>query len=112
MDPRDPASIGELEFEAGENEFRITYYKLLIYAAMPIFLGMCSITTWYCILKFKAGREETQKKADDVMKGLYDKFISTLVILLFLMHPTITNYMIDMFNCMNFDGESRLLTDP
>ena len=59
MDPRDPASIGDLEFEAGENEFRITYYKLLIYAAMPIFLGMCSITTWYCILKFKAGREET-----------------------------------------------------
>jgi hypothetical protein len=46
------------------------------------------------------------------MKKLYDSFISTLVILLFLMHPTITNYMMDMFNCQEFDGDKRLLTDP
>lgn len=53
MDTRDPGSIGELEFEAGPTEFRITYYKLIIYAVMPIFLGICSISVWYLILRYR-----------------------------------------------------------
>jgi hypothetical protein len=54
MDPRDPLSIGDIEFSAGAKEFRITFYKLIIYAAMPILLGICSITVWYVILKYRS----------------------------------------------------------
>jgi hypothetical protein len=45
MDPRNIEDIGEFEFEAREDEFRITYWKLIIYAVMPIVLGMVSIST-------------------------------------------------------------------
>jgi hypothetical protein len=45
MDPRNIEDIGEFEFEAREDEFRITYWKLIIYAVMPIVLGMISIST-------------------------------------------------------------------
>ena len=99
MDTRDPSTIGEIEFEAGQYEFRITYYKLIIYAAMPIFLGFVAISIWYLILLRKNYIEKEERKIDYVREQLYDSFISTLVILLFLFNPNITNYMIDMFNC-------------
>ena len=75
-----------------EDPLRITYYKLFIYAALPIICGVCAITVWYIILR--------RRQSFEKIKGqLYIKFISTLVILLFLVHPQITQYMIDMFNC-------------
>jgi|TARA_B110000285_G_C14823207_1_gene467488 hypothetical protein len=52
LDPRDPTTIGEFEFEAREDEFRITYWKLLIYAVMPFVLGIIAISTWYTVLKY------------------------------------------------------------
>ena len=52
LDPRDPTLIGDFEFEAKEEEFRITYWKLLIYAVMPFVLGSIAIVTWYMVLKY------------------------------------------------------------
>jgi len=34
-----------------------------------------------------------------------------MVLLLFIVHPTITNDMIDMFDCAIYEGENRLLID-
>jgi hypothetical protein len=53
MDVRDADAIGEYEFEAREDEFRITYWKLIIYALMPFLLGVLSISTWYVVLKYQ-----------------------------------------------------------
>ena len=43
MDPRDVADIGEYEFEAREDEFRITYWKLIFfsfnYCKLSIFIN-------------------------------------------------------------------------
>jgi hypothetical protein len=69
---------------------------------MPVMAGVCSISVWYLILR----REGELSQRKDV---LYTRFISTLVILLFLVHPQITQYMINMFNCQNFDGDLRLV---
>lgn len=52
LDPRDITEIKDDEFEAREEEFRITYWKLLIYAVMPFFLGIVSISTWYFSLLY------------------------------------------------------------
>jgi hypothetical protein len=89
------------QFAAPDGEWRITYCKLLVWAGFPIFCGACSISVWYVILRW-------QRQLED----LYTRFISTLVILLFLVHPQITQYMVDMFGCQRFDGQNRLLIDP
>lgn len=40
-------------FEAGENEWRITYLKLIIYAFLPIFFCMVCWVTWWVIFRFE-----------------------------------------------------------
>lgn len=60
LDGRDPTTIDINEFEAGEDEFRITYWKLIMYAVMPLLLGIIAISSWSMILKYKSiyGEEE------------------------------------------------------
>lgn len=77
--------------------------------------GLASVSIWYVILKkesWSAGKWGSENWEKDYRELHYNRFISTLVILLYLVHPTITQFMIDMFNCMDFDGTSRLLKDP
>lgn len=73
-------------FEDPGSPLRLTYYKLMITAMLPIIMGIISISSWTCILYYY--RQEGPDY--DLKKTLYNKFISTLVILLFLVHPTIT----------------------
>ena len=40
-------------FNAGENEWRITYLKLIIYAFLPIFFCMVCWVTWWIIFRFE-----------------------------------------------------------
>lgn len=54
-----------------------------MYASMPLVLGLIAISTWYVILWY----QERYGNKPNALKGLYDRFISTLVILLFLVHP-------------------------
>jgi len=99
--------IKEMQFSDLETDpLRITYKKLFIYAALPIICGFLTVCVWYCIL-----RKQIKNDKKKLYEQLYIKFISTLVILLFLVHPQITQYMIDMFNCQPYDGESRLEND-
>ena len=53
MDIRDPLSFDTTSFFAGENEWRITYLKLIIYAFLPIFFCMVCYFAWYIIFKFQ-----------------------------------------------------------
>ena len=41
----------------------------------------------------------------------YDRFLSTLIILLFLTHPMITQFMVNMFRCKDYDYDFRLLKE-
>ena len=45
------------------------------------------------------------------MDLMYTKFIATLVLLLFLVHPALTKRMVDVFNCTSYDGTKRLNSD-
>lgn len=67
---------------------------------LPIGLMIIVYVVWFVICKIK-------KQMDQ----LFSKFIATIVLLLFLIHPSLTQSMIDMFNCQEFDGELRLLVD-
>ena len=69
-------------------------------AVLPIFLAIVTITVWAIILKRRGQSEKLQTR-----------FISTYIILLFLTHPSVTQIMIDAFNCQDYDGDSRMKKD-
>lgn len=83
-------------------ELRITYITLLMWVSMPIFCCFSSFVVWYFIMWYK-GEKNRQE--------LYTRFLSTLIVMLFLVHPMITQFFIDMFNCTDYDGETRLNYD-
>jgi hypothetical protein len=57
-------------------------------AFMPIFCGVCAYITWYFI--YKCDKKNKGKTYDEWKDKAYLKFISTLVVLLFLIHPQVT----------------------
>ena len=88
MDTRDPLSIKRYFFRTGEKEIRVIYQKLFIMAFAPILLAVFVITFWGILLK-------KRNKLDQIET----RFMATVVIIFFLIHPTITSMMIDLFNC-------------
>ena len=101
---RDPTFVKSLEFEMKPmpGELRITYIKLIMWVSMPVFACLSSYVCWTIIMWY---RDEKNKQE------LYTRFLSTLIVMLFLVHPMITQYFIDMFNCTEYDGETRLNYD-
>ena len=100
MDTRPLDTIDFYSFYAGENDVRVIYQKLFINAGLPIVLSAISYSVWYFILR-------RQKKLEEINT----RFTASIVLLLFLVHPSITSSMIDMFNCKEYDGEVRLVVD-
>ncbi len=45
------------------------------------------------------------------MYNFETRFVASLVIIFFLIHPTLTQSYIDMFNCQSFDGDLRMIKD-
>jgi len=41
------------KFEAGHDEWRITYWKLIIYTCLPVLSGVSSISVWWIYLTYK-----------------------------------------------------------
>jgi uncharacterized BrkB/YihY/UPF0761 family membrane protein len=76
---------------------RTTYIKLFLWAGMPIFCGIASACVWKVITYYNQLYSEDEKDKDP--RNFYTKFLSSLVILLFLVHPLMTQYFISMFNC-------------
>ena len=76
------------------------YQRLVIMATVPILLALISLIVWAIILKRK-----------NQMEKLHTRFISTYIILLFLTHPSVTQIMIDAFNCQDYDGDVRMKKD-
>lgn len=68
---------------------------------LPFILAFFSFIGWYGVAKV---RKVT-------FKDLRNMAVSTLVILLFLAHPSIVQYMFNVFNCYPVDGDNRVLVD-
>jgi hypothetical protein len=92
-------------FSSPDGEWRIIYLKLLIHAAVPVICGCCAHAGWYVVLKW-------QRTAPAAFpRQRYNRFISTLIILLFLVHPMISQFMVNMFRCKDYDHDVRLLKE-
>ena len=69
-------------------------------AVFPVLLMLCCQVFWalhHKILKIKTKP--------------WNKIVSTVVILLFLVHPNIVQYMFSNFKCIDIDGENRIIDD-
>jgi len=66
-------------------------------ALLPLLIFISCYAIWYIIGAFKRSQAVTKSRA-----------ISSLVIILFLVHPDIVQYMFSIFNCYEVDGESRV----
>ena len=79
---------------------RIIYIKVLIISILPIvFFIVC-----YCVWAIISCRNRDPKL-------LKTRAISSVVILLFFIHPNIVQYMFDMFNCIKIEGTDRMKND-
>mmetsp|Transcript_9017 Transcript_9017/g.6792 ORF Transcript_9017/g.6792 Transcript_9017/m.6792 type:complete len:106 (-) Transcript_9017:66-383(-) len=85
------------EIETDDSLFNVYYIKIIMMALLPflIFIGCYGI--WYLIGLCQRSLSKTKSRA-----------IASLVIVLFLVHPDIVQYMFSMFNCYEVDGESRI----
>ena len=76
----------ETSLEANNDFFRIYYIKLLIMGLLPILLFLCCYIVW--------GIYSCKTKDYSNLKS---RAISSLIILLFLFHPNIVQYMFSAF---------------
>ncbi|CDW85822.1 UNKNOWN [Stylonychia lemnae] len=74
--------------------------KQIILASLPILLTLACISFWTIFKKIK---QQTST--------VWNKAMSSIVILLFLAHPSIVQYSFSNFKCKNIDGENRVLED-
>ena len=65
---------------------RVFYFKLMLFSLLPFFLLLASYSIWAIILRKKEEREKMVAKAT-----------STLVILLFFVHPNIVSIVFNVF---------------
>lgn len=100
MDQRKYEDVDVYNFRLPPNEIRVWAQKTIIMALLPIFFSAIAYIVWWIICRWRRKLEE-----------LHTKFIATLVLLLFLIHPALTKRMVDVFNCQDYDGVSRLRVD-
>jgi hypothetical protein len=87
-------------FLAGNDELiKVFWQKMIMYAVMPLLMALISYLVWWIHSAYKK------------YPVPYPRIISTLVILLFLIHPNIVEYMFNGFYCIDIDGEQRIRED-
>lgn len=66
---------------------RLLYLKLLLYALVPIILGALSFAVWKAVEKIKNKTKEETKQ----------NITSTIIIVMFIIHPTIVTFYFQIF---------------
>ena len=91
------------ETPSSDNSYsRTFYYKLVMLGLFPFVTAAASILFWTLYQRCKGA-----EKAGNVSA----KAMSTLIIILFLIHPSIVSFMFFNFKCYSVDGESRVQND-
>ena len=94
------ASNSDASNTSSNSGFRIYYQKLIMMAVLPILILILCQIFWAMHHKFMKINQSPK-----------NKIMSTVVILLFLVHPTIVQYMFSDFNCVDIDGDKRIQND-
>lgn len=51
MDTRNPLLIDRYDFQAGEDEFRVVFMKMIIVGCLPILIALLVLMFWWIVLK-------------------------------------------------------------
>ncbi|CAG9311412.1 unnamed protein product [Blepharisma stoltei] len=86
--------------DSGNGQNDIYFKKLVIMAAVPIFIGFCSLLFWSLIALHRHDRSSFK-----------NNLVSTIVILLFLFHPNLVKTMFSVFSCREIDSGEYWLVD-
>ena len=78
---------------------RKIYLYLLVYLLLPILLVMLSLLFW----RIRASRRGWGWASS--------RAITTIIVLFFLLHPSLTRQIFAVFHCRDIDGEARLVAD-
>ncbi|CDW71354.1 UNKNOWN [Stylonychia lemnae] len=81
-------------------DMRIFFQKLVMLGILPFVCALATIIFWRVF--------KIIKKTEI---GIRSRLISTMVIVLFLIHPSIVQYMFLDFKCMDIEDESRVVSD-
>jgi hypothetical protein len=79
----------------------VFFQKLIMFGILPIVVLIILIIFWLVVSRF-------EKKPVIEYVG---KFMSSLIVVLFLVHPNIANSMFLAFNCIEVDGVYRMKED-
>ncbi len=88
-----------LEHDFNDENIETYYQKMLVFALLPIILAFAALIIWFFIGCIK----------NQIASITIQKTISTVVVLFFLVHPTITKIMFSAFSCFDVEDESRLV---
>ena len=78
------------------------FKKMIMYAFLPLGIMLASLTFWSAFYLCKTSSDKSK------IKG---RIIATIIILLFLIHPSIVQFMFNSFNCTEIDNELRMTQD-
>ena len=84
----------------GNEYFRLFYSKLIFYSAFPVLITLLSLIFW---LIFKIFARLSYYP--------FGRAISVMVIIMFLVYPTIVSLAFSTLRCVDVDGDLRLLDD-
>eukprot|EP00347_Sterkiella_histriomuscorum_P017716 403348268 len=99
---KDSLSYASTEVKQDTSPTRIFYYKLVMLALMPFIVASFAFGFWF-VYQCIRGKKRVGKVGGKAM--------STLVIVLFLIHPSIVQYMFFNFKCIDVDEDSRVQDD-
>jgi len=105
MDYRDPASIDPYNFNTDPDFLPVIYQKLFVMIFLPILIAGVAYGGWWVALRCQNDKTKGPK---ELKKDIEMRFIASYIIVIFLVHPSMTKAMIDMYNCRIYDGEIRL----
>ncbi|CDW87526.1 UNKNOWN [Stylonychia lemnae] len=100
LDQRNEEQQSESQTNAENGQIRIFFQKLIFLAILPLVLAAITIGIWQIIRLIKKNNVEIQGRT-----------ISTMVIVLFLIHPNIVQFMFYNFKCIEIDSDLRVLND-
>ncbi|CAG9309797.1 unnamed protein product [Blepharisma stoltei] len=87
--------------QAGGSPDQVYYNKLIFMSLLPILVAILCLLAW-CLIKCKKRN----------FRNLWNDYVSTCIILLFLLHPNIVKTMFGSFNCKQInDGEYWLVSN-
>jgi hypothetical protein len=105
MDYRDPTKIDPYSFTTDPDFLPVIYQKMLVMTCLPIFIGAGAYCSWAVAYRCRRDRAYTPA---EIAKDVEKKFVASYIIVIFLVHPSMTKALIDMYNCRTYDGVIRL----